>query len=83
MTVSERKKKYMRYYNRRPDVKARKAAYMRRIRAESDQKAARELVSFLLDMGYQDMAQDYAIERAPEMLVVAKQSGRDSNKRKR
>ena len=74
--VTERKKKYMKRYNKRPEVKASKAAYMRRIRSEADQVAARDLVEFLLDMGYEDMAFDYASERAPEMLVVAKNKAR-------
>lgn len=71
--VTERKKKYMKRYNKRPEVKASKAAYMRRVRAEADQEAAQRLVSFLLDAGYEDMAFDYVQERAPEMLVTAKQ----------
>jgi len=70
--VSEHKKKYMKRYNKRPEVKARKAAYMRKIRSEADQKAAQRLVSFLLETGYEDMAFDYAKERAPSMLVRAK-----------
>lgn len=70
--VSARKKRYMREYNQRPEVKSRKAAYMRKVRAEADQKAARDLVSFLLDMGYENMAFDVAQERAPEMLLTAK-----------
>ena len=78
--VSERKKSYMKRYNKRPEVKARKAAYMRKVRSEADQVAARELVEFLLDMGYEDMAFDYASERAPEMLVVAKNKLRVKNK---
>lgn len=70
--VSERKKQYMKKYNQRSYVKEKKAEYMRRKRAEEDQKAARRLVGFLLDMGYEDMAYKYALERAPEMLVTAK-----------
>jgi len=73
---SPRKRAYMKRYNKRPEVKARKAAYMRRVRSVADQAAARDLVSFLIDMGYSDMAFDYAQERAPEMLVVAKNKAR-------
>lgn len=62
----------MKRYNQRADVKSRKADYMRRTRAEADKKAARDLVSFLLDMGYEDIAFDVATERAPEMLVSSK-----------
>jgi len=69
----------MKRYNKRADVKAKKAEYMRRVRAEADKKAARELVSFLLESGYDDMAYDYALERAPEMLVTVK--GRRAMKR--
>jgi len=76
--VSERKKQYMKRYNKRPEVKARKAAYMRKIRSEADQEAARRLVSFLLETGYEDMAFDYAKERAPNMLVSVK--GRAKNR---
>jgi len=71
--VSERKKQYMKRYNKRPEVMARKAAYMRKVRSEADQAAGREIVNLLLDMGYEDMAFDYAQERAPEMLVIARQ----------
>lgn len=67
--VSEAKKAYMKQYNRRPRVKKRKAEYMQRIRAEYDQQASRNLVSFLAEMGYEDLATEYAIERAPEMLI--------------
>ena len=70
--VSEAKKAYMKQYNRRPKVKRLKAAYMRKIRSEADQKAARELVSFLAEMGYEDIATEYALERAPEMLISLK-----------
>jgi len=62
----------MQKYNQRPEVKARKAEYMRRVRSEADKKAARSLVSFLLDIGYENMAFDIAQERAPEMLVTSK-----------
>ncbi len=70
--VSEPKKKYMKHYNRRPETKVRKAAYMREVRDQKDKAAAVELVNFLLEMGYEDMAFEYALERAPEMLAVIK-----------
>ena len=70
--ASERKKAYMRKYNQRPEVKVRKAAYMRRIRAEKELEAARNLVRVLLDCGYEGMAFEYAKERAPEMLLTVK-----------
>lgn len=70
--VTAAKKAYMKKYNKLTGVKARKAEYMRKVRAEQDKLAARELVSFLLEMGYEDMATDYALERAPEMLVTVK-----------
>lgn len=70
--VTERKKQYMKFYNQLPHVKAKKAEYMRRIRAESDSVAARNLVRALLDFGYEDMAFEYAQERAPEMLATVK-----------
>ena len=73
MAVSETKRKYMKKYNQKPEVKARKAAYMRKVRAKADKDAARRLVSFLLDMGYEDAAFETAQERAPEMLVTVKQ----------
>ena len=70
--VSNRKKAYMRKYNARPEVKARKAAYMRKIRAKADKEAARNLVRFLLNLGYEQLAYQYALERAPEMLATVK-----------
>jgi len=74
--VSKRKKAYMRKYNQKPEVKAKKAAYMRKIRAEADKEAARRLVQLLLDFGYEDLAYQYALERAPEMLVTVKANAR-------
>jgi len=76
---SLRKRAYMKHYNKRADVKDKKAAYMRRVRSEADKEAARRLVSFLLERGHEDMAYDYALERAPEMLVTVK--GRRAVKR--
>ena len=70
--VSEQKKQYMRSYNKKPEVKAKKADYMRTKRAESDEIAARKLVTELLDMGFENLAFEYAQERAPEMLATVK-----------
>jgi len=74
--VTERKKQYMKSYNQLPHVKARKAEYMRRVRAEKDSEAARSLVRTLLDLGHEDMAFEYAQERCPEMLVTVKAPSR-------
>jgi len=70
--VSEQKQAYMKSYNRQPKVKAKKAEYMRMKRAESDEIAARKLVTELLDMGFENLAFEYALERAPEMLATVK-----------
>lgn len=70
--VSEQKKSYMRSYNKKPEVKAKKADYMRMKRAELDELAARKLVTELLDMGFENLAFEYAVERAPEMLATVK-----------
>lgn len=70
--VTEHKRKYMKNYNQRMTVKEKKAEYMRKVRADKDQVAARNLVSFLLEQGFESIAYDYAMERAPEMLVLAK-----------
>ncbi len=72
MAKNKSKAKYMRKYNQRAYVKQKKAEYMRKVRAQRDQEAAKDLVRFLLELGYEDMAYDYAKERAPEMLVTAK-----------
>jgi len=45
---------------------------MRGKRAEEDREAARRLVSLLLDCGYEDLAEEYALERCPEILITAK-----------
>lgn len=74
MVASESKKKYMRKYNRLPSVKNKKAEYMREARRKKDKTAAAELVKFLLEVGYEDMAFEYAQERAPEMLVEVRAS---------
>ena len=70
--VSEQKRHDMRFYNKKPEVKAKKADYMRTKRAESDEIAARKLVTELLDMGFENLAFEYAQERAPEMLATVK-----------
>ncbi len=70
--VSEQKRAYMKSYNRKSVVKAKKADYMRTKRAESDEIAARKLVTELLDMGFEQLAFEYATERAPEMLATVK-----------
>ncbi len=72
MVVSTRKKAYMKTYNKKPEVKARKAAYMRKVRANADLEAAERLVNSLLEQGFEDWAFDVAQERAPHMLVTAK-----------
>ena len=46
------------------------------IRAERNKQAARALVTLLLDHGYEDMAFEYAKERAPDMLITAKARAR-------
>ena len=72
MTASNHKKAYMKKYNQKPEVKFRKATYMRKTRAKADQVAAERLVNMLLDQGFEDWAFDVAQERAPHMLVTAK-----------
>ena len=72
MVVSTHKKNYMKGYNQKPEVKARKAAYMRKVRSNADRKAAERLVNSLLEQGFEDWAFDVAQERAPHMLVTAK-----------
>jgi len=70
MVSAPRKKQYMHRYNKKPEVKAKKAEYMRVKRIESDEIAARKLVQELLDMGFEQLAFEYAQERAPEMLAT-------------
>ena len=70
--VTKRKKIYMKLYNKQQAVKARKAAYMRKIRAEKRTYETRDMVRFLLDSGYEKLAFDYAKQYAPEMLVTIK-----------
>jgi hypothetical protein len=72
MTASTHKKAYMKKYNQKPEVKSRKAEYMRKTREKSDQVAAERLVNMLLDQGFEAWAFDVAQERAPHMLVTAK-----------
>jgi len=70
--VTEHKKRYMKRYNQQQNVKAKKAGYMRRVRATKDAESARSLVRTLLDLGHEQLAFEYAQERAPEMLVTVK-----------
>jgi len=70
MVVSEKKKQYMKRYNKQPEVRSRKADYMRKKRAEKEVEASRNLVNLFLDFGYENLAEEMAIERAPEMLVT-------------
>jgi len=63
------KKEYMKKYNQRKYVKERKKLYMRDKRAEKEEEAAQKLVKIFLDAGFEDLAYQYALERAPEMLV--------------
>ncbi len=70
--VTVHKKRYMKKYNKRLEVKAKKAAYMREVRAEKKIKDAKDIVRFLLNSGYENMAFDYAKQYVPEMLVTAK-----------
>ena len=72
MTVSDRKKTYMKEYNKRNYVKDRKLEYMRKFRSKQDKEAAKRLVNMLREYGFEDWAVDIAQERAPEMLVTAK-----------
>jgi hypothetical protein len=67
-----KRKRYMKKYNQKPEVKAKKAEYMRLKRSEEDRDAARRLVSMLLEHGFEDLAEQYALERCPEMLITAK-----------
>jgi len=62
----------MKFYNKKPEVKQKKADYMRKIRAEKDAEASRKLVQSLLELGYENLAFEYAQERAPEMLAAVK-----------
>ncbi len=68
--VSPHKKAYMKAYNQLATVKAKKAGYMRRVRAEADNEASQRLVHTLLDLGFENLAFEYAQERAPEMLAT-------------
>lgn len=66
------KKEYMDKYNKRDYVKERKKLYMRKQRAEKEEEAARNLVNIFLEAGFEDIAYQYALERAPDMLVKSK-----------
>lgn len=66
----------MKQYNQRAKVKAKKADYMRKTRAEKDRKAARKIVETFLDFGFESLAEEFAKERAPEMLLTIKSKAR-------
>mgnify|MGYP006992539855 CR=1 FL=1 len=66
----------MKRYNQLAHVKAQKAEYMRRVRAAKDSESARSLVRTLLDLGHEQLAFEYAQERAPEMLLTVKTPAR-------
>lgn len=70
--VSPSKQAYMKSYNRKPEVKTKKADYMRVKRAEENEIASRKLVTELLDLGFENLAFEYALERAPEMIATVK-----------
>jgi hypothetical protein len=70
--VTVHKKQYMMKYNKQPKVKARKAEYMRKVRAEMRMHKARDMVNFLRECGYENIAFDYATTYAPDMLVTIK-----------
>ena len=72
MAVSERKKQYMKNYNSKPTVKAKKAEHMRKVRSEQEIEAARNVVRLFLKYGFESLAEVFALERAPEMLATAK-----------
>ena len=74
--VSDTKKSYMKSYNRLAEVKAKKAEYMRRIRAQKEESASRSLVQTLLNLGFENLAFEYAQERAPEMLATIRMPAR-------
>ena len=78
--VSPGKREYMKFYNGKLEVKQKKADYMRRIRTEKDEEASRKLVQGLLDLGYENLALEYAQERAPEMLATVKIPARKPKK---
>ncbi len=70
--VSKRKKAYMREYNQQPYVKAKKAEYMRKVRAVKARQLAKETVLAFLHAGYENQAFEYAKEFAPETLLIIK-----------
>lgn len=72
MSVSNKKKAYMKKYNNREYVKQKKAEYMQKTRKNSDDEASIRLVNLLREYGFEDWAVDVAQERAPQMLVTAK-----------
>ena len=74
--VSKRKKSYMKKYNQRAEVKARKAAYMRAKRAELAKQRVKEDVLAFLHAGFENQAFEHAKEFAPEMLLTIKAPNR-------
>ncbi len=70
--VSEGKKQYMKEYNQRSYVKQKKAEYMRKIRSEQEKESARNVVKLFLKYGFEALAEEFALERAPEMLATTK-----------
>ncbi len=72
MSVSNKKKAYMKKYNNRDHVKRKKAEYMRKNRSTANDEASVRLVNLLREYGFEDWAFDVAQERAPQMLVSSK-----------
>ena len=79
--VSSIKKDYMKHYNKRPYVKLKKALYMQQKRAEADTEAGKRLVQTLLGLGFENLAFEYALERAPEMLATSTVSAKSKIKK--
>jgi len=73
---TKRKKQYMKKYNQRKDVKSKKADYMRKVRSEEEKDASRKLVELFLEFGFEDLAYETAMERAPEMLATVQSKAR-------
>ena len=71
----------MKKYNQKPETKIKKAEYMRKIRAKSNKVSSKKLVQLFLDLGFEDLAFEYAMERAPEMLVIAKVRSKPTNRK--
>lgn len=80
--VSERKKAYMRIYNTKPEVKLKKAEYMRKRRAEEKKAKMFDLVKTMLNLGYENLAFEYAKTYCPEILLTAKIKKKKASTRK-